>query len=220
MIPTYVLTNDNHVWLMRGFLYLWQKYCGQNIVVRYGTKSFPASANIQWESSGFQYPASRWSDSLIDLIDSAGDKYFVLMLEDYWLYDYVDYSRINQLTDLMSDDILRIDLSGNRASYSQAVKIQLGIVETPPGTPYQMSFQAAIWHKENLRNTLRKGESPWESEIKGSKRVGDLRVLGTNPAMMKYQPVWRGQRRQWQVDKLKTVDLEFMMGKGWLDAPN
>lgn len=220
MIPTYVLTNDNHIWLMRGFAHLWQKYCNKLYRVFWGSQYPYLLVRIAWGQPLGQLPANQWSDSLLLAIDNIKENYFILMLEDYWLYDYVDYERINQLKNLMSDDILRIDLSGNRASYKAAYEVSPGIVETPPGTPYQMSFQAAIWHKENLRKVLRKGENPWEAEVNGSERVGNLRVLGTKPALMKYQPVWRGKQKRWQLDKIKTVDLEYMKENGWLDGNN
>jgi hypothetical protein len=82
-----------------------------------------------------------------------------------------------------------------------------------------MSYQAAIWHKKNMRKVLEKGENPWESEVNGSKRVGNLRVLGTKPALLRYQPVWRSKKRKWQLEKIKTVDLEYMKERGWLDTP-
>lgn len=218
MIPTYILTNNNHLWLLNGFSYLWNKYCAFPVTI-FGFKSpNQMHANFQFESLGEQLPATQWSDGLLRMLDNIGHKYFILLLEDYWLYEVVDRQAINKLYRLVTDDVLRIDLSGNRASYKQAVDINIGVVETPEGTPYQMSFQAAIWHKENMQKVLEKGENPWESEINGSKRVGNLRVLGTKPALMKYQPVWRGQQKRWQLDKLKTDDLEFIKRRGWLDA--
>jgi hypothetical protein len=219
MIPTYVLTNDNHIWLTPGFVYLWNKYCDQLATIFYGSK-FPTPIYSFLHQAVGQFPAKRWSDSLLRAMNYIDEKYFILMLEDYWLYDYVDYDKIDQLKSLMTDDILRIDLSGNRASRKSAFEIAPGIVETPPGTSYQMSFQAAIWHRENLRKVLRKGESPWEAEINGSKRVEKLRVLGTKPAMLHYQPVWRSKQQRWQLDKLKTIDIDYMEGMGWLDGPN
>lgn len=238
MIPTYILTNNNHLWLLNGFSYLWNKYCAFPVTI-FGFKSpNQMHVNFQFESLGDQLPASQWSDSLLRMLDNIGHKYFILLLEDYWLYELVDRHGINNLQRFMTDDILRIDLSGNRASYKQSQQVggmalcdppkKTGyefipfshqIVETPEGTPYQMSFQAAIWHKENMRKVLEKGESPWQAEINGSKRAGNLRVLGTNPALMKYQPVWRSQQQHWQLDKLKTDDLEFIKRRGWLDVP-
>lgn len=168
-------------------------------------------------SLGRQLPASQWSDGLWKMLNLIPGKYFILMLEDYWLYQLANPQQINDLVGLMDDEILRIDLSGNRTSYKAAYEVAPGIVETPPGTPYQMSFQAAIWHRENLRSVLKSGENPWESEINGSKRVGNLRVLGTKLAALYYQPVWRSKQKRWQLDKIGTEDLEYMRGRGWLD---
>jgi hypothetical protein len=219
MIPTYILTNNHHLFLLPGFAHLWNKYCGSQVVVFGFDKPIGLPNNFYFQSLGAQLPASKWSNGLIQMLDRIGHLHFILMLEDYWLYQSIDANRINKLANLMNDDILRIDLSGNRASYKSAVEIMPGIVETPLGTPYQMSFQAAIWHKDNLRRILRNGENPWQSEIEGSKRVDNLRVLGTRPATMHYQPVWRTQQQRWQLDKMKTNDIEYLKGQGWLDVP-
>lgn len=221
-----VLTNDNHLWLLPGFQYLWNKYCGLPVTI-YGFKSPNNLApNFQFKSLGKQLPASQWSDGLLMMLDDIEDDYFVFMLEDYWLYEQVDKVAIDMLLSYdyyRGDDILRVDLSGNRAAYKQHVEVEPNpiteinsyqMVETPTGTPYQMSFQAAIWHKENLRQVLRKGENPWQSEIEGSKRV-TTRVLGTKPAVIKYQPVW--QKGRWKLDRLKTNDIEFLKRRGWLE---
>lgn len=218
MIPVYVLTNNNHLWLFPGFTYLWNKYCGSQVVVFGFDKPTGLPNNFYFQSLGPQLPASKWSNGLLKMLDSIGHLHFILMLEDFWLYQPVDKQRINQAAKLMNDDVLRIDLSGNRASYKSAVEIAPGVVETPLGTPYQMSYQAAIWHKENLRKVLRNGENPWQSEINGSQRIGNLQVWGTKPAALHYQPVWRSQRGRWQLDKIKTEDLEYLRERGWLNG--
>ncbi len=224
-----VLTNNNHLWLLPGFQYLWNKYCGLPVTI-YGFDSpdnlFP---NFQFKSLGEQLPAEKWSDGLLMMLDDIEDDYFIFMLEDYWLYEQVHTDVFTHLVLFLyqiEDDVLRIDLAGNRVAYKQAVEIGalsianddiplFRLVETPTGTPYQMSFQAAIWHKENLREVLRSGENPWQSEIEGSKRVGGFRVLGTKPAVIKYQPVW--QHRKWKLDKLKTDDIEYLKRRGWME---
>lgn len=201
---------------MKGFCYLWNKYCSKFITVAHFNPTPNLPINFNLILLGEQLPASQWSDGLLKMLDLIGHKHFILMLEDYWLYDYVDIQTVNALGRLINDDILRIDLSGNRAAYNHIV-LNNGLVETLPGTPYQMSYQAAIWHKDNLRKVLEKGENPWQSEINGSERVGNLRVLGTKQAVMKYQPVWRSKQKRWQLDKLNSQDLEYIRTKGWLN---
>ena len=48
------------------------------------------------------------------------------------------------------------------------------IGKVPPGSPYRISTQIAIWDKDYLKNIARKGESPWQFEHDGSIRSGDL----------------------------------------------
>lgn len=217
MIPTYVLTNDNHLWLLKGFSYLWNKYTNRTRVTVVGfVQPSNLTPNFRFLSLGKQLPASQWSDGLLKMLDIINYNHFILMLEDYWLYRQVDMQQVNNLSRLLTNDVLRVDISGNRSSYKAAEEIEPGIVETPEGTPYQMSYQAAIWHKENLRSVLKTGENPWESEVNGSKRVENLRVLGTKPALMGYQPVWRSKQKRWQLDKIKTNDLGYLKGTGCL----
>ena len=115
----------------------------------------------------------------------------------------------------MNDDILRIDVSGNRYAYPHK-KLDNGLVETFSNAPYQMSFQAAVWHKHNLKKVLKKGENPWQSEINGSGRVENLRVLGTKA--MSYQPVWRSKQRRLRLNKLNKKDVEYIKSRGWLNG--
>lgn len=224
MIPVYVITNDNHLWLLPGFAYLWNKYSDashQVVVVGYSKPDFELPRNFRFMSLGSQRPKEEWSDALFDFMDRIGHNRFILMLEDFWLNDWMDRLVINKLDRFVTDDVLRIDLSGNRLSYphlpvGQKV-MNVDLIESLPTAKYQMSYQAAIWHKDNLRKVLKSGENPWESEINGSKRVGNLRVLGTNPKVVSYQPVWRSQQKRWQLDKIKLDDLEYMRKQGWLD---
>ena len=224
MIQTYVLTNNNHLFLLRGFSYLWNEYAGpssQVVVVGYDMPQFALPSFLRFLSLGKQVPKEKWSNSLIDFCERIVEDYFILLLEDFWLYDYYDRKAIPKLLDWMDDDVLRIDLSGNRASYGHKTLGQRAgydIIQSHKNAKYQMSFQAAIWRKENLLKMLRRNESPWEAEIKGSKRVKKMKVLGTKPAVMRYQPVWRSQKKQWQLDKIPTYQLEKIKEWGWLDT--
>lgn len=217
MIPVYLLTNNNHLWLIPGFVYLWNKYCDKQVTIVGYDKKPHLSLNFNFISLGNQLPASKWSDGLLKMLDIIGHKHFILMLEDFWLFQQTDIAKINKMGNLMNDDILRIDISGNRQSYKSAVEIKPGVYETFEGTPYQMSFQAAIWNKDNLKKVLKKGENPWQSEINGSNRVGNLRVLGCKA--MWYRPVWRSKKQAFDLRSIRTEDLDYIKGQGWLNNP-
>lgn len=218
MIPTYLLTNNNHLWLIPGFTYLWNKYCNKPVTVVGYDKQPELPSDFNFISLGKQLPASKWSDGILKMLDNIGHQHFILVLEDFWLYQQVDIPKINKVANLMKDDsILRIDLSGNRQSYKSAVEISDGTYETFEGTPYQMSFQAGIWNKHNLRKVLKAGENPWQSEINGSNRVGNMRVLGCKA--MWYRPVWRSKQNKFDMRSIRTEDLDYIKGQGWL-TPN
>jgi hypothetical protein len=225
MIPVYTFTNDNHLFLLRGYSYLWNEYADHssyNTVVGFTHPEFDMPVNFKFYSLGKQLPKEKWSDGLIQLCELLQSDWFILMLEDFWLTDFVDRLALNELKKWFDDSILRIDLSGNRASYKQARIIgkcmEYDMVETGVNVPYQMSFQAGIWNRKLLLSLLKKGESPWEVEIEGSKRITNERIIGTSSAIMKYQPVWRCKRQQWQVDKIPTAKLEYMKSEGMLDV--
>lgn len=225
MIPTYVFTNDNHLHLLKGFSYLWNEYSDPSTtitIVGYSQPDFNLPKNFAFYSLGKQQPKERWSNSLIDFCNLLESDYFILMLEDYWLINHVDRIVIPKLLDFMQDDVLRIDLTANRASYPYkeiGKCMDYTVIQSLPSAKYMMSFQAAIWNKKNMLRVLREYENPWQAEIEGSKRVqeSDLRVLGTRLKIMNYQPVWRSQQRKWQLDKIPTYQLEKIKSEGWLE---
>lgn len=215
-MKVYCLTNDNHLHLIEPFSYFWNKYTNNYPVTIVGFSS-PDNIpfNCDFISLGPQLPAGKWSNGLIKLCNLIENDYFILMLEDYWLYSQsVMYYFDNFIPD---GDILRYDLSGNRIGHKHNVINYIpgyAILESLQSAKYLMSFQAAIWNKSNLLKVLRPNESPWQSEIEGSKRVLPMRVLGTNPAVLNYQPVWRSGKRQWRFDKFSSQDRDYIID--WL----
>ena len=199
--------------MLKGFSHFWNLHTNLYPITVWGYDIEPELPdNFNFVSLGKQRPAEEWSNGLIDALYSIKDEYFVLMLEDFWLYDKADLSILPTLANaLKGHDTLRLDLSGNRMAYKQARSsghlAGYDIVTTPKGTPYQMSFQAAIWHKWNMLEVLKLNETPWQAEIEGSKRV-NKKVLGTN--LLKYQPVWRARTKKWQLNKLGNVDKGFL----------
>jgi len=120
--PVYVLTNDHHLWLLKGFCYLFQKYWPYQPVTIFGyhPPQFALPDGFSFKSLGpTNRPYQRWSDGLIEMIKKIESETFILMLEDYWLTKEVNYSGLLYLYgDMLSAKIdwLRLDLSGERAS--------------------------------------------------------------------------------------------------------
>ena len=84
-VPITVLTNDKHLWLLDGFQYLWNKYCGLPVTIYGFATPNNLQPNFNFVSLGEQLPAEKWSNGLLKMLDMIEDDYFILMLEDFWL---------------------------------------------------------------------------------------------------------------------------------------
>jgi len=232
-----IYTNDKNLWLLAGFQYLFKKYWSSNRGVRVVGYTAPKKGTLQDGFSFYSidrrnYPASEWSSGVIRSIDhfmENGEEFFIMLLEDYWLREHVDLKMIYRLCEFLYDqprNILRIDLTADRCSrkskfVSDFAKLEnCEVIRTSANSPYQMSFQAAIWNLKLLREVLRPYESPWQSEIEGSKRLAkagnEYIVLGTRNHPVCYQPVYRSQRRFTDISKLDKEDQEMIIKRGWV----
>jgi len=229
-----VLTNDLHLWLLRGFCYLVNEYWRDVWFNVYGFSSpkFATPRNFKFVSLGTQKPADVWSNGLIDMLKKIQEPLVLLMLEDYWIYDPINIELIDQVSEFMLEEmncgqnILRFDLSADRANttgccFYQSYK-DLRIMESPSRAAYQMSFQAGIWNREEMLRHIIPNESPWDAEVNGSERLKKLnklspKVYGNVSPILKYQPVWRSKKKVFQVNKIPEHNIHFIRKMGWLD---
>ena len=231
MIVT-VFTNDNHLWLLQGFAYLFNRFWGKTQKVRvvgFNPPKFKLPTNFEFYSLGDEnFPVGSWSNALMKYLYECEEDRILLMLEDYWLYEQVDHILVNNLYDCyneisMLNTILRIDLTNDRSSRNQ--KRLYGkfcgrsIIETPSRTPYQMSYQAAIWDVKTLFDILEPNENPWQSEINGTERLKkreNIKVLGTEDRPLVYQPVYRTHRQVLQTNKIPQPIIHELEERGCL----
>jgi hypothetical protein len=231
-----VFTNDNSLWLLNGFQYLFRKYWSQNIELRIVGYAPPKAGLLNGNTSFMSidrrnYPASEWSSGILRSLDvflQQGEEFLVFLLEDYWLTKKVNLTDFASLWEFMHKsprDILRIDLTADRCQHRRyrinTVRHRgLDVIETSADSPYQMSFQAGIWNIELLKEVLRPHENPWLSEIKGSERLAEAgskyRVLGTTSPPVHYQPVYRSQRGTMNIEKLSEEDQQMILKRGWI----
>ena len=234
-----VFTNDNNLWLLQGFQYLFKKYWSptQNVrVVGYaapknGVLSLPFSfVSIAKRN----YPISEWSTGIIRSLEKFqenGEEFIIFMLEDYWLREPVDRETVKSLIEYIHKqprNILRIDLTADRCQHRRFLtnhgRANNGsqLLRTSARAPYQVSFQAGIWNVDLLLHVLKPSENPWQAEIYGSRRiashVGDKHyiVLGTRDYPVKYQPVYRSKRAAMDISKLPKEDQDVILKRGWI----
>jgi hypothetical protein len=233
------------------FMCLWEKYCGWNfglpifseiemVVCGFGPVEFYADwkPQVTFYSVGdyADWPAQRWSEQLMKILDEVADEQFILMLEDYWLTRPVDVQAIRMLFDYAKqfENVLKIDLTydrlyingGSDFLYGAATYDNCGyldLIKSPPGTPYQMSLWAGIWNREQLKRVLVPGETAQEIEIAGTRRVvDDQLVLGTRQAPLLHGNIYQSRNNGEPVYEdanwaIKPEDLVFMRKEGWIE---
>lgn len=198
MLRVFVITSDYYRWALAPFAHLFNTYWSalQPVVIAGFAKppvALPKNFNFH-QIAPQNYPANKWSNGLIEFLLSVDDEHFVLMLEDYWLTRTVDTRGVSLCHDLMKDrpNILRFDLTDDR-QYS-GKKIERGgygsydIIETPHGTPYQMSTQAGIWNRKLMLELLEPDKTAWEVEIY-TQPPDRMRVMGTRQCPVRYANV-------------------------------
>ena len=113
-----------------------------------------------------------WTASFRAMLAAVSEEHVLVLLEDYLLDRRVDARQIAALHAYLvghAGACLRVaPIPGAASPDSDTVG------ELPPGAPYRLSLQAAIWHRESLLALLRDGESPWQLELDGSARTAQL----------------------------------------------
>lgn len=201
VIPSYSKT----YWCLRPFTHLFNKYwntsTGNAVILHYPKIPFNLPNNFELHQVHYKdYPRHKWADGVIEYLEEIDDKSIILLLEDYWIVRKVNTEMIHILSSLIqnNDDILRVDLTTDRL-YAGGMR-DVGYVEyidliEAPGSPYQMSLQAGIWHRENLLKVLnelsKNTRSSWEVEMRGTtilnEKFPDLKVLGTRQYPLRYE---------------------------------
>jgi hypothetical protein len=234
---TVVFTSDNHSWLLKGFFHQWKKYGGgRDVEVAGFTPPSFLPENVKFTSIGrFEdYPVEKWSDAVIKYLQSIPDEYVLILLEDYWLMRPVNWEAIDTAFEYSMaqpvewhDAVIRLDVAADRMFSKDAhYLLPWGNVDICKAKgDYSLSFQASIFNRKLLLEVMRPGETPWQSELKGSWRLNQLpyRVIGTYQWPMNYMiSVCKGKldtKGEWMYPArtLLTEDWRELEARGFLD---
>lgn len=235
------MTSDFGAHTLRGFAHQWLKYFQpqydhQVLVCGFGD---PHLSHFQFYSIGKQedYPAHKWSNSLINVLDSVAEDIFLLLLDDYWLTRPVDTKAVGMCYWYMKqfEYVVKFDLTTDRLYAEGGSKYLFGyhtydtleyldLIKSSPGSPYHMSLWGGLWRRDLLKKVLIPGETAQQIELNGTNRLsqfGDaVLVLGTRQAPMKHANVVQGGK--WNQDtmvgfpSLKEGDLDELKSLGYL----
>lgn len=205
-------TSDKTIWALRGCLHQLDKYWPTHPPVHIGGYTppdfdLPPYATFQSLGAFKDFPADKWSNGLLRFLESQTDDIFLFHMDDFWPVRPIDSLIVDDLYKRLtvSPHVARIDLTSDRANsgYTQDHQVirvwdepiqtwrEYTLLVTPPVTPYQLSFQTALWRRSALLAYLTPGETAGETEVRGSNRMtlANANVMGTLEAPFRYKIV-------------------------------
>lgn len=174
-----VFTCDNYSWLIPTFLHFYKKNWPDNPYQTEFVTETTEIGNIPTFFTG-KIP---WADRAIKYLESLKEEKFLLLLEDYILKETVDTNKVKRAEALCVDDIGCVRLNPYQRLSELLVDSEIdGFKEYPVDKPYSVSLESAIWQKEFFLEFLKRGESIWQTEVDGSKRIqnSSKRVIWTD----------------------------------------
>ena len=105
-----------------------------------------------------------WSNSVIKHLQDI-DENILLVLDDY-IFKKVNWDVIEEADKLCKGDVgcVRVGAKNKRKEYLKGTLY-------PNDAPYSMNLQIAVWQPKKLLEILKENESPWQTEVEGSKRM-------------------------------------------------
>lgn len=244
-IQTIVMTSDKQLHCLPAYCHLFEKYLGldrvETVICGYSPPPFqlPYPEPEFYSIGKFEdYPAYRWSDALIHVLDNVADDVFMLMLDDYYLTRPADTKALRMMYDYMHQfqNVIKFDVTtdrlfadgGGKYLYGYNTYDTLGyldLVKSDHGSAYHLSLWGGLWRRELLRRFLIPGETAQQIELNGTGRLAqagdEILVLGTRQGPLKHANVI--QAGDWNRDTmtglsaLKACDLQELRELGYLN---
>ncbi len=231
-----IISSDKTSWALRPLAWTFRIYWDieLNVLVGgYTPPPFPLTPHYwRFQSLGnfADYPSEKWSDGLIKLLDSIHDDLVLLHFDDFWLTRPVDRHAINIAQGYMNNNpnVCRFDLTSDRLYAANVKDIgnvgHLDLIEAPHDSPYNFSYQTAIWRREMLLDLIAPGEHAGTSEINGNARLmaKGWDVVGTRQIPMRYcVAVQHGKLAfdggyMGKAHALKDEDRDGFIKSGWI----
>ncbi len=115
-----------------------------------------------------------WSETLARGLERISSRFVLLTLEDFFLAAPVDTAHVGRLHSAMvakSAVYLRL-VPNPKADVPCPEMPDIGVIAK--GAPYRTSLQIAFWDRLALLSLLRRNESAWDFELKGSRRSDQM----------------------------------------------
>lgn len=162
-----VTTSNQQMGLLEPHATLFNRYWPEQQVTILGFNTINKPRlpdNFEYVSLGRQDDFGRyWTDPLIPYIKELDEDYFVLMMGDFLLTDYVETKKFNILeSEVKHGDADKVILDTHLSAYT--VPFKPGVRELRQEAPYRTTLHPAIWRKEYFLKFLKPNLTAWQFE--------------------------------------------------------
>lgn len=203
-----VFSCDTYSWLIPIFLHFYEKSWPDNPYQTVFVTETEKTKGVTTFCAG----KLEWTDRMIKYLNSCDDETFLLLSVDYIIEKKVDTDRIKRAENLCRNNIgcVRLYTHDRWSKFLFDTNIE-GFKEYPLDKRYSISLQASIWQKEFLLEFLKKGETCWKTEGRGSIRIHNskYRVIWNDTAILSYR--LRGYMKRGQV----IEEMEKWVKENW-----
>lgn len=152
--------------------------CQQQIVLNTETKDFHYDGlNIRASKTGAHFAGrkSAWGECMAKCLDSIDTDIILYFQEDYFLNGPVDVSQIEEFVGFMQHNgTTCIGLTHFHSPGPYHLSEHPLLWDVDRCAKYRISLQASLWNRHKMLQHMKKNESPWEFEVKGSLRARQI----------------------------------------------
>lgn len=108
-----------------------------------------------------------WTKRFREALQQIPEDYIILMLEDYFIRQKVDQSRISEIVDFISHNIniAVFNFEQNYRPAEDTIYDITGWKKQKNNQVYLNSTQPSLWNKELLLSRLKEDQDPWQWEL-------------------------------------------------------
>lgn len=179
-------TCDAYMFLWEAWYYYWQKHWNvTDIPVYFMNETY------LWEKPGLQQQRTgcgEWSDRLISGLNAIKENYIFYFQEDFWLTENFNNERLDDLLIKFNNHKMRaLRICNDSAQFKTVNTGDERLKQFRRNSKYLVNHQASIWNKDFFIDCMAPGESPWQNEVEGTKR---LHETGNTDGIYLYDCKW------------------------------
>jgi len=112
-----------------------------------------------------------WSDRVKDYLSQIDTKLVLIMLDDYWIENFVDNEKVEDLISMMEKNSNIGNIAFSNIQDKKDVGFDDILIKRSHKGNYLLNLQIGIWNKKLFAKLLHSGENPWQAELFGSIRA-------------------------------------------------